>query len=145
MMNLPFLPAVKKNWAKLQKSGKTSSGVYTIDPDGSGAFNVFCDQKTAGPVRGGCWTVFQKRLKDSVAFHRSWTDNKNGFGNLWLFFSGTGQDTPSDNNEKQAPWGSYGLQVKHCVCTFQRTFYTNLVCRTIYSKTAIHGEYWIMA
>ena len=53
MMNLPFLPAVKKNWAKLQKSGKTSSSVYTIDPDGSGAFNVFCDQKTAGPVRGG--------------------------------------------------------------------------------------------
>ena len=66
-MSLPFLPAVKKNWAKLQKSGKTSSGVYTIDPDGSGAVNV---------------------LEGSVAFHRSWTDNKNGFGNLWLFLLG---------------------------------------------------------
>ena len=51
-MNLPFLPEVKKNWVKLQKSGKTSSGVYAIDPDGSGAFNVFCDQITAGPVGG---------------------------------------------------------------------------------------------
>ena len=43
------------------------------------------------PVRlggGGCWTVFQKRLEGSVAFHRRWTDNKNGFGNLWLFLLG---------------------------------------------------------
>ena len=54
------------------------------------------------PVRlggGGCWTVFQKRLEGSVAFHRSWTDNKNGL----LGLDRTGQDTPSDNNEKQAP------------------------------------------
>ena len=51
MMNLPFLPAVKKNWAKLQKSGKTSSGVYTIAPDGSGAFNVFVTKQQ--PVRLG--------------------------------------------------------------------------------------------
>ncbi|XP_078358232.1 angiopoietin-2-like [Oculina patagonica] len=37
-----------KSCAELYKSGKTSSGVYTIDPDGSGAFDVFCDQTTAG-------------------------------------------------------------------------------------------------
>ena len=58
--------------------------MYTIDPDGEGAFNVFCDQKTSG----GGWTVFQKRLNGSVSFDRYWDDYKNGFGDLngefWL-------------------------------------------------------------
>ena len=74
----------KKNCAELYKSGEKLSGVYTIDPDGSGAFDVFCDQKTAG----GGWTVFQKRLDGSVDFYRGWNDYKRGFGNLngefWL-------------------------------------------------------------
>ncbi|KAL9985569.1 hypothetical protein ACROYT_G007990 [Oculina patagonica] len=73
-----------KNCAELYKSGEKISGVYTIDPDGSGAFDVFCDQTTAG----GGWTVFQKRLDGSVDFYRGWVDYKRGFGNLngefWL-------------------------------------------------------------
>ena len=73
-----------KSCADLCNAGKTSSGVYTIDPDGLGAFDVFCDQTTAG----GGWTVFQKRLDGSVDFYRDWADYKNGFGNLngefWL-------------------------------------------------------------
>ena len=68
----------------MYKSGQRISGVYTIDPDGSGAFDVFCDQTTAG----GGWTVFQKRMDGSVDFYRGWADYKNGFGNLngefWL-------------------------------------------------------------
>ena len=68
----------------MYKSGQRISGVYTIDPDGSGAFDVFCDQTTAG----GGWTVFQKRMDGSVDFYRAWADLKNGFDNLngefWL-------------------------------------------------------------
>ena len=75
---------VKKNCAELYKSGDRISGVYTIDPDGAGAFDVFCDQTTAG----GGWTMLQKRLDGSVNFYRDWNDYKHGFSNLngefWL-------------------------------------------------------------
>lgn len=76
--------SLPKNCAELYKSGETISGVYTIDPDGSGTFDVYCDQKTAG----GGWTVFQKRLDGSVDFYRGWKEYNNGFGNqngeFWL-------------------------------------------------------------
>lgn len=74
----------KKNCADLYKAGKTSSGIYSIDPDGQGAFDVFCDQTT----NGGGWTVFQKRMDGSIDFYRGWNDYKEGFGDLkgefWL-------------------------------------------------------------
>ena len=87
-----------KNCAELYKSGKTVSGVYTINPDGSsaGAFDVYCDQKTSG----GGWTVFQKRLDGSVDFYRGWNDYKKGFGNLngefWLGLVKINRLTSSD-------------------------------------------------
>ena len=72
---------VFKNCAEAYKSG---SGVYKIDPDGLGEFEVFCDQTAAG----GGWTVFQKRFDGSVDFFRDWNEYKRGFGNLkgefWL-------------------------------------------------------------
>ncbi|XP_078368569.1 microfibril-associated glycoprotein 4-like [Oculina patagonica] len=75
---------VYRNCAELYKDGIKTSGVYTINPDNAGAFNVFCDQTTAG----GGWTVFQKRRDGLVDFYRGWDDYKRGFGNLngefWL-------------------------------------------------------------
>ncbi|KAL9974204.1 hypothetical protein ACROYT_G011217 [Oculina patagonica] len=73
-----------KNCADIYKSGKRRDGVYTIQPDNLPAFDVFCDQTTAG----GGWTVFQKRLDGSVDFYLYWNNYKHGFGNLsgefWL-------------------------------------------------------------
>ncbi|XP_078353874.1 microfibril-associated glycoprotein 4-like [Oculina patagonica] len=73
-----------ENCGELYKFGERVNGVYTIDPDSKGAFDVFCDQTTSG----GGWTVLQRRLDGSVDFFRDWADYKSGFGNLtgefWL-------------------------------------------------------------
>jgi len=45
---------VYKNCAEVYKAGDKISGVYKIDPDGLGEFEVYCDQKTAGG-RGRCF------------------------------------------------------------------------------------------
>ncbi|XP_066023290.1 uncharacterized protein [Pocillopora verrucosa] len=88
-----------KNCADKYNSGERSSGVYSINPDGSGAFNVFCDQTTAG----GGWTVFQKRLDGSVDFYLNWTNYKTGFGSLngefWLGLDRIHRLTNSSNNK----------------------------------------------
>ena len=76
---------MRRNYAEVYKSGRITSGVYTIKLDGAGPdFEVFCDQKTTG----GGWIVIQKRFDGTIDFHRNWSDYKNGFGNIdgefWL-------------------------------------------------------------
>ena len=90
---------VSKNCAQVYQSGYISNGVYKIDPDGLGEFEVFCDQKTAG----GGWTVLQKRQDGSVDFFRGWQDYKQGFGFLngefWLGLDKIHRLTKSGNHK----------------------------------------------
>lgn len=64
--------------------GFNSSGLYQIDPDGNGAYQVLCDQET----NGGGWIVIQKRFDGAADFANNWNEYKDGFGNLsaefWL-------------------------------------------------------------
>ena len=82
----------------IYKSGERKDSVYTIKPDNLPAFDVFCDQTTAG----GGWTVFQKRLNGSVDFYRAWSDYKVGFGDLngefWLGLDKIYPLTSNDNS-----------------------------------------------
>lgn len=86
-----------RSCVEIFKSGQKISGVYSVDPDGAGAFEVYCDQTTAG----GGWTVFQKRQDGSVDFYRDWADYKNGFGNLnGEFWLGLGKVNRITNSER---------------------------------------------
>ena len=91
-------PTDKKTCAEIYKSGERRDGVYTIKPDNLSAFDVFCDQTTAG----GGWTVLQKRQDGSVDFYLNWSDYKHGFGNmsgeLWLALDKIHRLTSDNNN-----------------------------------------------
>ncbi|KFP13794.1 Angiopoietin-related protein 3, partial [Egretta garzetta] len=67
----------------LYNSGMRSSGVYTIKPNGSEAFDVYCEMKF-----GSSWTVIQNRVDGSLDFNQTWDAYANGFGELneefWL-------------------------------------------------------------
>ncbi|NXU13902.1 ANGL3 protein, partial [Pardalotus punctatus] len=67
----------------LYHTGVQASGVYTIQPNGSEAFSVYCEMKF-----GTSWTVIQKRVDGSLDFNQTWDAYTNGFGDLneefWL-------------------------------------------------------------
>ncbi|XP_006126821.2 angiopoietin-related protein 3 [Pelodiscus sinensis] len=67
----------------LYKRGERTSGIYSIKPNGSEAFNVFCEVKT-----DSSWTVIQNRVDGSLDFNQTWESYTNGFGDLngefWL-------------------------------------------------------------
>nr|XP_056701265.1 angiopoietin-related protein 3 [Euleptes europaea] len=63
--------------------GEQSNGIYSIKPNRSKAFNVYCEMKTESS-----WTVIQNRVDGSLDFNQTWESYINGFGNLegefWL-------------------------------------------------------------
>ncbi|KFR09460.1 Angiopoietin-related protein 3, partial [Opisthocomus hoazin] len=79
----PLLLSAAPDCTALYNSGMRSSGVYTIKPSGSEAFDVYCEMKFASS-----WTVIQNRVDGSLDFNQTWDAYVNGFGDLneefWL-------------------------------------------------------------
>ena len=105
---------VAADCSDLFQSGQTQSGVYSIDPDGKGSFDVYCDMCTDG----GGWTVFQRRQDGSVDFYRGWNDYKSGFGQLMAeFWLGNDRIPQIDRIQSQlSASGAGGLERSQSVC-----------------------------
>ncbi|XP_071807703.1 ryncolin-1-like [Asterias amurensis] len=92
-----------KDCSEIRASGVSTSGVYTVQPLGSGeAFRVYCDMETDS----GGWTVFQRRQDGSVDFYLDFANYSRGFGNpegeFWL---------GNDNLHRLTAQGEYELRV----------------------------------
>uniref|UniRef100_A0A1X7UL16 Sushi domain-containing protein n=1 Tax=Amphimedon queenslandica TaxID=400682 RepID=A0A1X7UL16_AMPQE len=100
-------PPDNKDCRRLFENGNTTSGVYTVNPDGGTPFEVYCDMETDG----GGWTVFQRRQDGSVDFYRNWTDYEYGFGDLtgefWLGLSKIHRLTKEGSNTLRVDLGDF--------------------------------------
>ncbi|KGL81251.1 Angiopoietin-related protein 3, partial [Tinamus guttatus] len=76
-------PGAAPDCTALYNSGIRSNGIYTIKPNGSEAFDVYCEMKF-----GTSWTVIQNRIDGSLDFNQTWDTYEHGFGDLkgefWL-------------------------------------------------------------
>ncbi|CAB4033651.1 Hypothetical predicted protein, partial [Paramuricea clavata] len=130
-----------KSCDDLYKSGKTTTGVYTIDPDGLGPFAVRCDMETTTGVNtidpdglgafavrcdmettstsGRGWTIFQRRVDGSLSFYRQWYGYKIGFGDLsgefWLGLDKIHRLTASGQNVLRVDLGSFENEAAYAV------------------------------
>ncbi|XP_035993828.1 angiopoietin-related protein 3 isoform X2 [Fundulus heteroclitus] len=70
--------------SELFERGERADGTYTIRPNGSEPFMVFCDMS-----RGHGATVIQQRKDGSMNFDQPWEKYEDGFGDLqWEFWLG---------------------------------------------------------
>ena len=104
---------VVKSCADLYKQGIKEDGVYSIDHDGRGSFNVSCDMTTDG----GGWTVFQRRQDGSVDFYRNWTDYKKCFGNMsgefWLGLENIKRLTKDNDKQLRVDLEDFGGEKRY--------------------------------
>ncbi|XP_017278610.1 fibrinogen-like protein 1 [Kryptolebias marmoratus] len=88
--------------AQVFTSGFKQSGLYTIKPsDSPSPVKVYCDM-----TEGGGWTVIQRRVNGTEMFNRSWSEYKDGFGDMnaefWL---------GNDNLHRITTQGHYSLKI----------------------------------
>ena len=114
-----------KSCAEIYKSGGLEDGIYTVDPDGLGSFQVKC-LMTLGP---GGWTVIQRRQDGSEDFYRNWTDYKNGFGNLsgefWLGLDKIHRLTNSGQNVSRIDMTAHGDNNQRFYAEYGNFFVSN--------------------
>lgn len=70
---------MRRDCSDYKLRGETKSGVYLVTPDlRSRSFPAFCDME----LKGGGWTLLQRRQDGSVSFNRTWAEYRAGFGKL---------------------------------------------------------------